>query len=89
MPLDEQEAADYNAMTKAQRIAFLKERGVSAEISIVPESLEPAFVAFVPNVARLPVGYWDTEKGAIDAGIEWLDRMEAEAEAEGVNDAIE
>lgn len=63
---------DYSEMTVKQRAEYLLAKGVEAKLDIDPEALAPGYAAHAIGVGKLPVGYHETEKAAIAAGISWL-----------------
>ena len=63
---------EYSEMTVQQRAEYLLEKGVVAKIDIDPDSIAPAYVAYVAGVGKLFCGYHNTEDAAIDAGIAFL-----------------
>lgn len=63
---------EYSEMNTRQRALYLLGKGIEAKIEIDEERLAPGFVAHVIGVGKLPCGYHESERAAIEAGEAWL-----------------
>ena len=66
------ETMAYSEMTVQQRAEHLLEKGIEAKLDIDPDALAPGYSAWVIGVGKLPCGYHESERAAIDAGTAWL-----------------
>lgn len=63
---------DYSEMNLKQRAEYLLGKGVIAKLDIDPDTMTPGYSAHVNGFARLPCGYHQSEKSAVEAGTSWL-----------------